>query len=124
MNTAIALNPEAQAAEAQVVEQPQSKLEANLVEYVSDRLAEQGHPAPQKWTGGLHPDALTTTDFSIHRFLVNRQLRLVLGNLDTNTTQERFCLVDGGTAEDWKRLFEDKVLPCMIKNAPRSETVN
>jgi hypothetical protein len=119
MNTGITLNTEV---EAQTVETP--KLEANLVDYVTDRLNASGHPNPSNWQGGLHPDVFTTNDFSIHRFLVNRQLRLVLGNLDANTTQERFCLVDGGTADDWKRLFEDKVLPCMVKNAPQSATAS
>lgn len=122
MNTGTTLNTEVQAPEQVVDNTP--KLEANLAEYVTERLSANGHPRPDNWQGGLHPDALVTTDFSIHRFLVNRQLRLVLGNLDTNTTQERFCLVDGGTPDDWKRLFDDKILPCMVKNAPHSETVN
>lgn len=122
MNTGIALNPEQAAQEAQAPAAP--ALEANLVDYVTNRLSESGHPNPSYWQGGLHPDAFTTHEFGIHRFLVNRQLRLVLGNLQTNTTQERFCLVDGGTADDWKRLFEDKILPCLIKNAPQSAAAN
>jgi hypothetical protein len=113
-----------QMAEVQAVVDAAPKLEANLVDYVTERLTEKGHAKPADWQRGLHPDAHTTGDFSIHRFLVNRQLRLTLGNLDANTTQERFCLVDQGTADDWKRLFEDKILPCMIKNAPNTETVN
>lgn len=88
---------------------------ADLVEYVSTRLSECGHPNPQGWENGLHRDAYSPPDLGTQRFLVNRQLRQLLGAVPKNTTQIRFCLVETGTGEDWKRLFESMVLPCMIQ---------
>lgn len=97
---------------------PAAALEANLIDYVTGRLAESGHPNPAAWQTfgeGVHGDAYSTTEFPRHRFLVNRQLRQLVGAVPANTTQIRFCLVDQGTAEDWMRLFEQMVLPCMMK---------
>lgn len=104
MNAAVQEAPQQVAAE-----------EVNLVSYVSTRLAECGHPNPQGWEQGLHPDAYNAPDMSTQRFLVNRQLRQLVGAVPKNTTQIRFCLVETGTAEDWCRLFEQMVLPCMIQ---------
>jgi hypothetical protein len=95
-----------------------AQLEANLIDYVTTRLAESGHPNPSAWQTygeGIHSDAYSTIEFPRHRFLVNRQLRQLVGAVPANTTQIRFCLVDQGTADDWMRLFEQMVLPCMMK---------
>lgn len=89
----------------------------NLIEYVTSRLAESGHPNPQGWEAGLHQDAYNPPDFPTQRFLVNRQLRQLVGRVPDNTTQIRFCLVDTGTSDDWLRLFEQMVLPCMMKHS-------
>ncbi len=51
------------------------------------------------------------------RFLLNRFFYLQLISLDgINTMDERFCLIEDGTFEDWLRLFSNKVLPCLISN--------
>jgi hypothetical protein len=90
-------------------EAPAPKLDANLIDYVTNRLAESGHPNPSAW------QTYGAIEFPRHRFLVNRQLRQLVGAVPANTTQIRFCLVDQGTADDWMRLFEQMVLPCMMK---------
>lgn len=93
----------------------------SLVDYVSSTLANSGHSDPARWTQGLHPDAFNTNDFGTQRFLVNRQLRMLIGEVPENTTQIRFCLVESGTQEDWCRLFQQMVLPCMLKyNIPQA----
>jgi hypothetical protein len=111
------MNTEVQAAQENF---PAPKLEANLVDYVTGRLSENGHPDPAAWAHwgeGVHPDAYSTTDFGLHRFFVNRQLRQLIGKVPENTTQIRFCLVEQGTPDDWMRLFEQMVLPCMMKHS-------
>lgn len=51
------------------------------------------------------------------RFLLNRFWNLQLMNIqDTNTMEERFCLIDNGSPEDWLRLFQTKVIPCLVKH--------
>lgn len=105
MNTAVQEAPQAAAPTAEI----------NLVAYVTQRLSETGHPNPTGWEQGLHPDAFSPPDFGVQRFLVNRQLRQLVGAVPSNTTQIRFCLVETGTADDWCRLFESMVLPCMIR---------
>lgn len=98
------------------------ELEINLIDYITTRLGECGHPNPSGWQNGLHPDAFMPPDFSTQRFLVNRQLRQLIGMVPDNTTQIRFCLVESGSCEDWLRLFEQMVLPCMMKHSiPQSE---
>ena len=33
-----------------------------------------------------------------------------------NTIDVRFCLIDGGTPNDWLRLFKNMIIPCIIRN--------
>ena len=51
------------------------------------------------------------------RFLLNRFWNIQLLNVTTATTmEERFCLIENGTPEDWLRLFETKIVPCLIQH--------
>ncbi len=51
------------------------------------------------------------------RFLLNRFWNLQLLNIPgTNTMEERFCLIENGSPEDWLRLFQTKVIPCLVKH--------
>lgn len=93
----------------------------SLVTSVTDLLVKNGHPSPDAWTVGLNPDALVTPDQNIQRFLINRQWRCILSNFGeltgTKTMDERYCLVDQNVnPSDWLRLFEDGVLPCILKH--------
>lgn len=89
----------------------------NLVHEVNQLMQEAGHPQPLAWQAYLNPDALSSTDLSIQRFLINRAFRLII-NLVTNenTMDVRFCLVDNGEFLDWVRLFKVEVLPCIMRN--------
>lgn len=90
---------------------------SNLIDEVTSAFVEAGHPRPEAWKGYLHPDALTTPDLSIQRFLINRALRLIVGLVTSeNTMDVRFCLVDNGEFIDWVRLFRIEVLPCLMRN--------
>lgn len=51
----------------------------------------------------------------LQRFLMNRVLRLYLGSLDRPTIQERLCLVDDGSTQDWLDLMERIVIPSIVK---------
>lgn len=48
------------------------------------------------------------------QLLLNRYLRLQLLSVDTNTEQQRFCLVDGCDKDKWKKLIAEGVLPTLI----------
>lgn len=90
---------------------------ARLADVVTGFLKDAGHPEPAAWADGLHPDAALTTDRSVEQFLVNRQLRLVLGNAPESTTNARYCLLEthAGTTEDWARSVKQGVIPCMVQ---------
>ena len=93
----------------------------NLVAVVTDLLSKNGHQAPDAWTIGLHPDAYVVADQNVQLFLINRQWRCILSAFGemtgTVTMDERYCLVDNGVKpSDWLRLFEEGVLPCILKH--------
>lgn len=83
---------------------------------ITQVLVDAGHPNPRAWQHGLNPDALTNPDLGKRRFLVNRQLRMLLTGSGVNTMDERYSLVDQGELTDWVRLFKDGVAPCMVRN--------
>lgn len=88
----------------------------NLVNLITDLLAQHNHKNPQAWITHLNQDALATTDQGIQRFLINRAWRTILGAVtDRNTMDIRYCLVDNGEYHDWLRLFEQGVLPCILE---------
>jgi len=89
----------------------------NLVHALTTLLTAAGHPRPDDWTRGLHEDANLTPDTSIQRFLINRNLRLILGECKTeNTIDVRYCLVDSGDIKEWVRLMETMIVPCLVRN--------
>lgn len=93
----------------------------DLPQFVTDLLQKAGHPNPNAWLAFLTPDALTSTDLTVQRFLVNRAWRVMLAKVTEEDTMDiRFCLVDDGKISDWARLFENNLLPCIMKyNLPR-----
>jgi hypothetical protein len=99
----------------------------NLVTYVTALLAEKNHPNPSAWLQYLQPGVDALTDLDYQRFAINRAWRVIFGKLHelkgVNTMDVRYCLVDQkGSVEDWKRLFEMGVLPCIIEHsAPLAE---
>lgn len=64
-------------------------------------------------TNGYVRDAINIP-FEGQRFLMNRYWNLQLLQLGLTSIEERFCLVDEGTMNDWIRLFKDKILPTLV----------
>ena len=50
------------------------------------------------------------------QLLLNRYLRLQLLSVETNTEQQRFCLIDGCDKDKWKKFVTEGVLPTLIGN--------
>lgn len=101
------------------------KEDTRLADVVTNLLQEAGHPQPDDWKAGLHPDAMVTTDQQIQQFLINRQLRLVLGAAPEDTTNARYCLLEtsAGTTEQWAQQIKAGVVPCMVRLAQPKEAV-
>jgi hypothetical protein len=92
-----------------------------LADFFTSELVKAGHPNPTAWKEGLHPDALkSSTPLPVQRFLINRQLRLIFGAMDpalqSDTSNERFSLVDTGEISSWKRIVCEIPLRCMVKH--------
>ncbi len=87
-----------------------------LVQVISELFEKHGHPAPRAWEQFVHQDAFISLDFGIQRFLINRYWREVVGMYPENTLHVRQCLIDHGSIDDWLRLFEQGVIPCVMRN--------
>lgn len=87
-----------------------------LVQVISELLEKHGHPASREWEASVHQDAFISLDRGVQRFLINRYWRDTIGLFSENTLQVRQCLIDSGSFEDWLRLFETGVIPCVIRN--------
>lgn len=86
-------------------------------------LQRAGHPRPEAWLTGLHPDALlAATDMDVQRFLINRYWHVQIGALPAEAIPReasmdiRYCLVPQGNYGRWMELFETKVAPWIVKN--------
>lgn len=89
----------------------------NLVTCVNEILAHQGHQNPTLWTSDLHADALVlTTPPEFVRHLVNRALRMRLGDLPEDTTVQRGFLINHGPDFAWVGLFARGIAPTMTRN--------
>lgn len=49
------------------------------------------------------------------RFLLNRFWSIQLINFGTSTIEERYCLIDCGSYEEWLRLFQLKIVPTCVR---------
>lgn len=87
----------------------------NLVAEVTSILAANQHPQPDGWRGKV-PEDLSHLNEHQQRTIINRQLRLVVGQSQDNTAAVRFCLIDDGQTKDWLRLLSDTVAPFMAKS--------
>lgn len=105
--------------ETKAVDNVVEELGNRIPALVTYRLSEAGHPAPDAWQAGLHPDALNTeVKPGVQRFHVNRRLRTVIGKFKENTLNVRAALIDDGETADWDRHLVALVIPCMVRNAP------
>jgi hypothetical protein len=93
----------------------------SLVETVTLMLTEAGVENPEAWQVGLEPEALTSSDLNVQRFLINRRWRGLLIEGLTNeqillTRNARGCLVDGRwELTDWIFHFKKDVIPSAIR---------
>lgn len=88
----------------------------NLYQAITDLLRKHAHPRPEAWTLFLSPDAHSTSDLYMQRYYANRAWRNILEQVkDKSTMDERYCLVNNGLINDWVRLFEAGVIPCIIQ---------
>ncbi len=90
--------------------------EKRLVDQISELLGKHGYPFPRDWHNFVHQDAFISQDQGIQRFLINRYWRDVIGLYNESTLDVRQCLIDHGSIDDWLRLFEQGVIPCIIRN--------
>lgn len=93
----------------------------NPADVVSKALMFNSHPDPFRWLQGIDPNAIgDNVDIRLKRFLVNRQLRMILGmahkppEIDTNVA--RYCLVDEGRDDQWTMLINENIAPLMAKH--------
>jgi len=90
----------------------------NPVDEVNKALLFASHPDPFRWQRNMDPNANNKElPVPMRRFLVNRQLRMVLGMAEgVNTDVARYCLVDTGSDADWVMLLNENVAPCMASH--------
>lgn len=53
---------------------------------------------------------------NVQRFYMNKFFQIQLLVMETNTIEQRFCLITDGTVEDWLNLFKRKILPFLREN--------
>jgi len=94
----------------------------SLVQVISELLAKHNHPRPRDWEVHVHRDAFITPDRGVQRFLINRYWHQEIGLYEENTMDVRMCLIDQGSIDDWLRLFEQSVIPCVIRNTQPKTT--
>lgn len=97
----------------------QAKPSRLLADILTDFLRAQGHPNPEGWksnpVSSVHPDHLTANE-DIQRFLINRQLRILLGNTTLDTINLRIMLDGNGEIKTWLKDMEVNIVPFMVKN--------
>jgi hypothetical protein len=92
----------------------------SLVDTVTLMLTEAGIENPEGWKVGLHPEALTSSDLNVQRFLINQHWRGLLLSVPKDrileTRNARGCLVDGRwELGDWIAHFKKDVIECAIR---------
>lgn len=94
----------------------------NLVAWVSNTLAEKGHPAPTGWMQFLAPGIDGLPDNNYQMFEINRALRVAfakIAKLNLLTSEEsmnvRYAIIDKCPVDNWKESFIQGVLPCFIR---------
>lgn len=106
-------------------EEVQQKPKVLIANVFSEMLRFAGHPAPEAWmnteAGSINPDH-QYCDQPLQRFLVNRQLRVVLGaaqaSLGVCTINLRSMLLDEQDVllSEWKAPVKNSIVPFFIKH--------
>lgn len=92
--------------------------EINLVFAVRDILIGAGllKNVEAHFDTNLSIQYATQMPFDQQRFYMNQYWITQLMCTGKNTMEERFCLIDTGTAKDWIHLFKERLLPFIISN--------
>jgi hypothetical protein len=95
----------------------------NLVTWMTDLLAEKGHPHPEAWKRLLKPGIESIADPNYQAFEINRAWRNAISETigkDVLSAEEsmdvRYTLVDKCEIKDWKQAFTEGALPCILKH--------
>ncbi len=51
----------------------------------------------------------------VQRFYLNRYFNLELMKATVDSMDQRYCLINDGTIEDWIRLYKTKILPFLLQ---------
>lgn len=90
----------------------------NLLMFVSNALAEAGHPTPNRWVESLverYPEIHGATQERA-RLLINRYWNVTLASVyEANVGNERLCLIDDGALATWMQLFNQNVAPTIAR---------
>lgn len=79
----------------------------DLISEVTKMLQEANHPHPEEWKRFLDPVVYQNPNVMAQRFYINRAWRLIIGTVTTEPTMDqRYCLIENGTIEDWLRIFK------------------
>jgi hypothetical protein len=117
MTHSVAVSAEAE----NTVAAPEINVE-NLVAWMTQLLAERGHPQPAAWTQFLMAgiDGLPDNDYQM--FEINRAWRVAFARIAGKglmTSEEsmnvRYSLIDKCPVENWKESFVSGVLPCILR---------
>jgi len=95
----------------------------NGVEYrqaITDILIRNGHPRPTAWLEYLSQEEYEMNpDPNFRRYMINSAWTRILSYVDRttadNTREQRLCLINDGSTNDWLRLFEQSVVKCVKK---------
>jgi len=115
----VADTPLAEGAAAMIVEAPKARV--LLADQVTNMLREKGHPDPEAWKDTpittLHPDHATVSEPK-QRFLINRQLRIILGNTTLDTINKRTVLNDDAKlpTQSWLGIMERSIVPFFVQH--------
>lgn len=68
-----------------------------------------------------HIQSALPLNYEAQRFILNTYFRIQLMSANESSSDARFNLIDTGSAQDWLRLFQQFVLPFLIKhNLPKA----
>lgn len=100
---------------ANVFNEPRKVGDIDLVSEITQILINVNHPNPNNWISDPIIQEAIPAHPKLQRFLINRYWRTRLGLCLENTTRERYCLVDTGDDMVYLNIFEEAVVPSILR---------
>jgi hypothetical protein len=104
------------------VETPAPVATENLVTWLTNKLAEGGHPNPEGWKQYLMPGIDGLPDNNYQMFEINRALRVAFAKItgknlltSVESMDTRYAIIDKVDIGSWKASLEQGALPCFIR---------